>query len=313
MGQTYGDAEIIVCDDGSTDDSRAVLEKLVETTEGLRAIYQDNAGQAAALNAAFAASTGDVIVLLDADDYMRNDKLEKVIGALRENPDAGIAIHQMMRVDANGAERGTYPLAAELPAGWLGPRALAAAGYVPWIQAGIMNLRREVAERIFPLPPEVGRFSDVILRGVGVVLARVVTVAEPLAYYRLHGGNVGNAGRTFDRAEMLERRRRDLEEIETTYAALADTLRTRLGLSPQPFEGTRPYLERRYVIARLANEPRAVRSDLLARLLATGDQLSPKLRALYRLSPFMPTAAFKAGLEFAHGQGRLKGALDKRR
>ncbi|MDQ4094726.1 MAG: glycosyltransferase [Actinomycetota bacterium] len=310
--QTYGNVEVVVCDDGSTDDSRAVLERLERDLERVTVVAQDNQGQSAALSRAFSASKGEIVTLLDADDFMREDKAQKIVDAFRSQPEAGMVVHQMMRVDSNGAGQGVYPLSSALPEGWLGLSALGSAGYVPWIEAGIMSLRRAVADRIFPLPAEAGQFADVILRGAGAMLAPIAAVREPLAYYRLHGANVGNAARRFDRDEMLERRRRDLDHLKVAYSALAEWAERNLeGAVLVPFERTRPYLERRYVLARLAGEAGDERRRLLSRLLAQQDALSPRLRAFYRISPLLPRAAFKAGLELAYGQGRFKAAASR--
>ena len=311
LKQSYARIEVVVCDDGSTDGSPDLLERLAREHPNVRAIRQANAGQSSALSAAFEASSGEIITLLDADDYMHEDKVRRVVERFRDT-DAGMVIHQMTRVDEEGNDQGTYPMASALPEGWQGPAALRAGGYVPWIEAGIMSLRREVAERIFPLPVEAGQFADVILRGAAALLAPIEAIPEPLAFYRLHGANVGNTARRFDRDEMLERRRRDLEEVTLAYAVLDDWVRANLpAVALAPFESTRPYLERRYVIARLAGEPRAERRALLTELLARPETLSPRLRAFLRASPLLPRPLFKTGLEFLYGQGALKATLSR--
>ena len=218
-----------------------------------------------------------------------------------------MAVHQLTRVDESKREQAVYPAAGELPDGWLGPQAVAGGGFVQWIEAGIMSLRREIAARIFPLDPRARQFADVILRGAGAMLAPIAAIEEPLAYYRFHGANIGNTARRFDIDAALEWRRRDLEELRHAYEALDRWARRELdGVSLPSFETTRPSLERRYVIARLAGEPRAEANRLRSALLAIPQSMSPTLRAFYTLGPLLPRRVFKAGLEVVYGQGRVK-------
>ncbi|HTV48613.1 MAG TPA: glycosyltransferase family A protein [Phycisphaerae bacterium] len=79
--QTVPAAEIIVVDDGSTDQTAAVAAAL-----GARVIRSEHAGAAAASNLGLAAATGDLIALIDADDLWTPAKLEKQTGALSANP-----------------------------------------------------------------------------------------------------------------------------------------------------------------------------------------------------------------------------------
>lgn len=74
LGQTYRDFEIIVVDDGSTDDTRRVLGKY---HGGIRQLSQSNRGEGAARNAGIAAAVGDYVAFLDSDDIWLNMKLEE--------------------------------------------------------------------------------------------------------------------------------------------------------------------------------------------------------------------------------------------
>src|SRR5215468_3422546 len=67
LGQTYPAVEVIVVDDGSSDDSRDVIS---EYGDRVRVILKDNGGQASAFNAGFRACDGDIIVYLDSDDVL---------------------------------------------------------------------------------------------------------------------------------------------------------------------------------------------------------------------------------------------------
>lgn len=72
--QTYQDFEIILIDDGSTDNSGALCEKYAAMDSRIRAYHQKNVGLSAARNAGIAKSNGEYILFLDSDDYWLNDE-----------------------------------------------------------------------------------------------------------------------------------------------------------------------------------------------------------------------------------------------
>lgn len=85
LGQDYSNYEIIVVDDGSTDDSREVIAQFGEQVQY---IHKINAGLSAARNTGIKASRGSLIGVLDADDMYEPHFLSTLISALQENPDA---------------------------------------------------------------------------------------------------------------------------------------------------------------------------------------------------------------------------------
>ncbi|MEL6334977.1 MAG: glycosyltransferase, partial [Cyanobacteria bacterium J06626_26] len=68
LNQRYSNVELIVVDDGSTDNSRDIIQSY---SHRLISVFQANSGQGAAFNAGLAQASGDIICFLDADDYYR--------------------------------------------------------------------------------------------------------------------------------------------------------------------------------------------------------------------------------------------------
>jgi glycosyltransferase involved in cell wall biosynthesis len=86
LGQTYAPVEVIVVDDGSTDSSTDLIEKY--EPRGVKLIRQPNAGAGAARNRAFAASRGEYVLFLDADDVVCDTHIEALVLANGNNPRA---------------------------------------------------------------------------------------------------------------------------------------------------------------------------------------------------------------------------------
>jgi len=116
LGQTYPDWELIVVDDGSTDDTQAVLESFKDSR--IRVFrHSVNRGVAAGRNTGLAAARGDFIAFLDSDDEWRPDKLTKQLGVMTRAPDTPVAFTDLVwrrgDVEATSFAR-TLPVFSEL-------------------------------------------------------------------------------------------------------------------------------------------------------------------------------------------------------
>src|SRR6266436_4803621 len=82
--------EVVVVDDGSTDDT---AERIKKYGSRIRYFYKSNGGQASAFNLGFAKARGEIIALLDADDYWLPGKLGRIVAEFESQPEAGLVYH----------------------------------------------------------------------------------------------------------------------------------------------------------------------------------------------------------------------------
>lgn len=100
--QSYRNIEIIVVDDGSTDDTRVVTEGL---DDRLVYVYQENKGVSAARNNGLGVASGDFVAFLDADDYLLPESVAMRVEVLQKHPDVGIVFTDTDSCDPSGKVR----------------------------------------------------------------------------------------------------------------------------------------------------------------------------------------------------------------
>lgn len=189
QAQTYPHWQLLVCDDGSTDESHEILAELERQDPRMSVFYKENGGQASAWNLAYCQASGDIICLLDPDDLWLPDKLEKVVGAFRKHSAAGLVYHRFQSTTADGRIVGV-PFPSELESGWLAEPALQRGGWGPGTITSVLSFRRELAEIVFPVPDAFRRgFGDAYIQAVSQFLVENQSLPDALAHYRIHGAN----------------------------------------------------------------------------------------------------------------------------
>ncbi len=102
LAQSYPALEVIVVDDGSTDDTRETIARDYGDDARVRYVYKQNGGPASARNTGFAQSRGEYVALLDSDDTWYPWKLELQIGCMQRDRSLGMTWTDMTMVDADG-------------------------------------------------------------------------------------------------------------------------------------------------------------------------------------------------------------------
>jgi glycosyltransferase involved in cell wall biosynthesis len=114
LAQTEASWELIVIDDGSTDGSADIVRRFADPR--IRLITQANAGVSAARNAGLAASVGEFVAFLDADDRMRPDRLQLPLGIFAREPSLDLVVGDFIRFEQDS---GKYlPTQFELVGSW---------------------------------------------------------------------------------------------------------------------------------------------------------------------------------------------------
>lgn len=226
LSQSWPDFEVIVVDDGSTDNSLDVIESY---GDAIIPVLKENGGQASCFNAGFAAATGDIIFLLDADDAFLPGKLPIVADAYERfgidwcfdkvTTEEGAAIPRqlgILEVDKRSSlQRGQFPS-------------------IPVPTSGL-SFRAALLRQILPMPLA----SDIVLsdnyvKFAAALLGRGALIETPLTFQRLHESNrytAASAGNTIRPRIMVETgyhlasRYRDMSRIGMKLVAggLAET------------------------------------------------------------------------------------------
>lgn len=101
LNQSYKNIELIIIDDGSTDKTKDIIQPYL-TDSRVRYIYQDNKGQAHALNKGFAIATGDIVCSLDSDDTYLPETIRKIAEVFKKRPDVDVVFGDILISDKTG-------------------------------------------------------------------------------------------------------------------------------------------------------------------------------------------------------------------
>lgn len=203
LAQTYKNYELLIVDDGSKDSSREIIDRYAARYPAIRKVYKENGGQMSAFNAGFALARGELVALLDSDDYWYPDKLEKIVEKHRNYrlvqhylSNNGRGIYREVRTDVDWHE-------VLIRYGYLYNHSVCSS----------LSFERSLLEPFFPMSDEAEmRYcADGVALMIALSLDKIGFVEEELGFYRIHGNN-GYAGRT-DSGEKA----RAIQEAQHSY------------------------------------------------------------------------------------------------
>ena len=192
LGQQGVEVEVIVVNDGSTDDTPAVMSRHAADPR-FKGIHQANVGLAGARNRGISEATGEYVCFLDADDFYAPDKCAKQAAMLDADPELGFVYCDFTAVDVEGTPHKEQPSVSHIQRNLSGNifPALSQSGYFP---PHTVMIRRRVLDAVGHFDPELGGNADYDLWLRASAGHRAVYLDEKLASYRDYGDSMSKDG-----------------------------------------------------------------------------------------------------------------------
>jgi GT2 family glycosyltransferase len=260
LAQDYPSIELIVIDDGSTDESREVLAKYVDR---VRVVLQENVGQAATINRGWTEAAGEVVSYLSADDRLERTAVSTAVGALHTHPDAVMVYCDYDLIDPGSAtvRRVTAP----------------AFDYTAMVRNLVcapgpgVFIRRPAAERTGRWNPELRHASDFDYWLRLSLFGRFVRIPQVLAALRVHPGSASYAPASPVNAE-------ELVQIIESYFARTDLPESARAVHRESLASAHVMAARAHIRAHRLRS--AARSFRRAMILSPAVVLSPRTARL---------------------------------
>jgi glycosyltransferase involved in cell wall biosynthesis len=225
QGLSPEELEIVVVDDGSTDETPSIVQKFLPRVRYLR---KKNGGQASAFNAAIPETHAPIISFLDADDWWAPGKLHAVLEEFSKNPDIPAVGHAFYDTREDGtptelvAPDNVSRISLSTP-----EETRVAASLKCCLATSKLSLRRWVMDRMGPIPEQLVSCADDPIMNAALALGGAILIDRPLCYYRYHSGNMFG----FDSRDPARNRKR--YEVQAFLAKYLPELLGKLGVSSQ--------------------------------------------------------------------------------
>jgi glycosyltransferase involved in cell wall biosynthesis len=188
LAQTFGDFELILIDDGSTDGSRAILNHYAATDPRVRMIRRPNTGLTKALNECLELARGEFIARMDADDVCMPNRFELQVSYLREHPDVVLVGGSYDLIDAAGR----LLRHVTQPQDDAALQEICLSGRTPICHPSAM-MRREPTIRVGGYDEQFGVAQDLDLWLRLGEVGKIACLPQTLVKYRLHQNSISES------------------------------------------------------------------------------------------------------------------------
>jgi glycosyltransferase involved in cell wall biosynthesis len=186
LAQTFRDFEFVIIDDGSTDRTGAMLERMAAGDARIRLIRRENKGVVPTREELWHLARADLLAIMDADDVAAPTRLEKEVAFLRAHPEVVCVSGLTRLIDAKGR---WIPCPLRPPLDHEGIEALLLKGACP-ISNSAALVRKAAVMQVGGYDTDLGMSEDYALWLKLGEVGRLANLPDVLADYRLHNGSV---------------------------------------------------------------------------------------------------------------------------
>jgi hypothetical protein len=250
--QTYRPLEVVICDDGSPDRTRELIQKTLETfppdISVIRIFHERNLGLPAAIDAVSKASSGRVIIFGAGDDVSIPDRVQRTMEVFK-NPEISFVYTAVLRIQADGTPAREQQAHEEDSAVQLGDLL---SGYANPIIGASCAYSANIFRLFSPLPAGLLR-EDAILPIRALLIGQGKFLSARLVHYRTHSGNLHSQATISSSQEMAARNLSFAEDRRVGSTQIVCDLATAAALGVQIPDDVREFVAREQAYSNIEN------------------------------------------------------------